>query len=85
MKGSNRMHLYPYYYEKMRQEAYESLWQQWRKAHPSLLRSLVGGLGTFLIVFGSWRNLAVHTEIDELDREGVSQRLNNVKRGHVSV
>ena len=84
MKGSKSMNPYPYY-EKILQEAYKTLWQHWREAHPSLIRSLVGGLGTFLIAFGSWRNLAAHTEIDELDRAEVSQRLNDVKRGHVSV
>jgi hypothetical protein len=74
------MHLYPYHYEKMRREAYESLWQQWRKAYPSLTWSLVGELGNFFITFGSWLNKAAHAQIDELDRAGVRQRLSDVKQ-----
>ncbi len=85
------MHPYPYYYEKMLQEAYQTLWRQWSEAHqrnvphqhPSLMQFLVGRLGDFLITFGSWLNKAAHTEIDELDGEEVRQRLRDVKQGSV--
>ena len=75
---------HPYYYKEMI-EASESLWQQRRKAHPSLIRSLVSVLANFFIAFGSWLNKTAHTEIDELDRAGVRRRLNEVKQVHVSL
>lgn len=76
------MHPYPYCYEKMRREAYEGLW---RKAYPALKQFFPGWPGNLFITFGSWLNKAAHTEVDELDRAGVRQRLSDVKQDHASV